>query len=287
MFIPPTGLCSPPADHTLYYVSWQWLWLQTLPETLGGGWLMTNAVPWLNGRFGARKNGAGIFAWHSMDGQRWTYCGTVATAAQFPTSGEGPNENDVAILADGRTVMVVFRIDDGVDGGKVDAKNYQASTSTDGGKTWATPHEMLDVNGRGIGVARPRLLMLGEGGLGGRNKSGGVEETAETTLGAGQVAPAPLLLSGGRLYTENTRDILLWVCWDGMGLAWNPFSISYQHNRLVSPSTLRFSADVNATSGRATTSYTSLLPVGSPSDRTAVLIYNGDTGMFAMTISVM
>jgi hypothetical protein len=59
--------------------------------------------------------------------------GTVARAAHFPTSGEGPNENDVVLLADGRTLMVVFRIDDGVDGGAVDAKNYQATTSTDAG----------------------------------------------------------------------------------------------------------------------------------------------------------
>lgn len=126
---------------------------------------MSNAVPWLNGKFGATQSGAGVYAWHSTDGQHWNYRGTVATTDQFPTSGEGPNENDVVLLADGRTLMVVFRIDDGVDGGKVEAKNYQAATSTNGGKTWTTPWEMVDVNGRGIGVARPRLLMLGgEGG---------------------------------------------------------------------------------------------------------------------------
>ena len=84
-------------------------------------------------------------------------------------------------------------------------------------------------------MARPRLLMLDDGGVG--------------------TKPGPLLLAGGRLYTEHTRDVLLWVCWDGMGRRWEPYSISYRHNLLVSPAALRFSADVNATTGRATTSY--------------------------------
>ena len=135
---------------------------------------------------------------------------------------------------------------------------------------------MNDTTGRGMGVARPRLLMLGAG-------------------------KGPLLLSGGRLLTEKTRDILLWVCWDGMGEnrtvpptadrgvkcargigacliptacykgllfaalpageKWDAISISYRHNLLVRPESLRFSLAVNATTGRATTSYTSLLPL--------------------------
>eukprot|EP01048_Picozoa_sp_COSAG05_P013428 COSAG05_NODE_1430_length_4910_cov_1.788609_3_plen_69_part_00 len=43
----------------------------------------------------------------------------------------------------------------------------------------------------------------------------------------------PLLMTGGRLFTENTRDILLWVSWDGTAQNWQTFSLSYQHNRLV------------------------------------------------------
>lgn len=93
----------------------------------------------------------------------------------------------------------------------------------------------------------------------------------------------PLLLSGGRLLTERTRDILLWVNWDGMGEVWEPHSISYQHNLRVTPAALQFSSAVNSTSGRATTSYTSLLPLGESS---ASLGYNGETGMFAMTLTV-
>ena len=87
----------------------------------------------------------------------------------------------------------------------------------------------------------------------------------------------------GRLFTENTRDILLWVSWDGTALNWQTFSLSYQHNRLVKDTALRFSAAVNSTSGRATTSYTSLLAID---EKTAVVIYNGETGIFAMRFTV-
>ena len=102
---------------------------------LRNGTLLTSAVPWLNGRFGATKSSAGIFAWHSTNGLRWTFRGTIALAAQFPTSGEGPNENDVTMLADGKTLLSIFRIDDGIDGGKVGAKNYRSVRSTDDGRT--------------------------------------------------------------------------------------------------------------------------------------------------------
>jgi hypothetical protein len=106
-------------------------------------------------------------------------------------------------------------------------------------------------------LSRPRLLLLSPNG--------------------------PLLLSGGRLYTEGTRDILLWVSWDGMGTEWHAHSLSYQHNLGVSPVDLRFSSAVNATTGRATTSYTSLLPLGGGQ---AAVVYNGETGIFAMTLGV-
>jgi len=55
----------------------------------------------------------------------------------------------------------------------------------------------------------------------------------------------------------------------------------YQHNRRVAPAALRFDAAVNVTTGRATTSYTSLLRLGGGR---ACLVYNGDTGIFAMEI---
>ena len=234
-----------------------WLHAGGTATAVDGGVVLTSAIPWLNGRFGATKENAGIYTWHSVDGMRWTYRGTLATAAQFPNSGEGPNENDLVLLSDGRTLFSVFRIDDGVDGGKVGAKNYRSVRSTDSGRSWSIPREMNDTVGRGMGVARPRMLMLGNG-------------------------KGPLLLSGGRLYTEHTRDILLWVCWDGMGQDWETYSLSYHHNALVKPA-LRFSDAVNSTSGRATTSYTSLLSIDSEN---AAVVYSGETGVFAMRVTV-
>ena len=68
-----------------------------------------------------------------------------------------------------------------------------------------------------------------------------------------------------------------------MGTAWQAYSISYHHNLGVQPADLRFSAAVNATTGRATTSYTSMLPLGGGQ---AAVVYNGDTGIFAMTLKV-
>ena len=223
----------------------------------GGGMVLTSAIPWMNGHFGATKTNAGVYAWHSNDGLHWKFRGTLATAQQFPSSGEGPNENDLVNLSDGKTLFAVFRIDDGVDGGKVGAKNYHSVTSTDDGTSWSRPREMNDTTGRGMGVARPRMLMLGNG-------------------------KGPLLLSGGRLYTEQTCDILLWVSWDGMGENWETYSLTYRHNSLVKPS-LRFSAAVNSTSGRATTSYTSLLAFDNDN---AIVVYNGETGIFAMRVTV-
>jgi hypothetical protein len=70
-----------------------------------------------------------------------------------------------------------------------------------------------------------------------------------------------------------------------MGTRWEPYSISYQHNRLVAPAALRFSAAVNATTGRATTSYTSLLRLDG--GRGACIVYNGETGIFAMELSIV
>jgi hypothetical protein len=116
--------------------------------------------------------------------------------------------------------MVVFRIDssDGVPPFCVAhhmPKNYHSSFSSDGGYTWTAPAAMHDINGRGMGTAFPRLLMLG-----------GEDGT-----------PKRLLLSGGRVYTEGIIDIEVWTNSDGMGRRWDQVhSISYQHNRLaVSP----------------------------------------------------
>ena len=81
---------------------------------------------------------------------------------------------------------------------------------------WTLPGAMHDINGRGMGTAYPRLLMLGGGDDG---------------------APKRLLLSGGRVFTDGVVDIEIWISSNGMGKIWDQVhSVSYQHNRhAVSP----------------------------------------------------
>jgi hypothetical protein len=185
----------------------------------------------------------------------------------------GPNEHDLTLLSDGKTLMVVTRIDGG-DGrppycaSQHTVKNYHSLFSTDGGTTWTKPTPMRDVTGRGIGTAYPRLLKVGN----------------------------TLLLSGGRLMTEGLIDIELWVNSDGMGKVWDQaHSISYQHNRNVVNPLHRLFWQVNTTdSTNSTTSYTSLVPV---SETEAVILYEchmvsgdpmkvGAHGAFSMKITV-
>ena len=52
-------------------------------------------------------------AFRSSDGYSWEYAGTILDAAGVPQSEEGPNQNDVVLLADGRTLLCVMRVDSG------------------------------------------------------------------------------------------------------------------------------------------------------------------------------
>ena len=117
-----------------------------------GSFVQTTVVPWLGGEFGTRAAAAGIFAWGSNDTLRWSFVGTVATAAQFPGSGEGPNEHSLALLADG-SLLVVLRMDggDGLRWGDHRTKNYHSSRSLDCARSWSRPVEMRDAGGRGMG----------------------------------------------------------------------------------------------------------------------------------------
>ena len=49
----------------------------------------------------------------SKDGYSWDYAGTILDAAGVPQSEEGPNQNDVVLLADNKTLLCVMRIDSG------------------------------------------------------------------------------------------------------------------------------------------------------------------------------
>ena len=138
-----------------------------------GRTLQTVTVPWLGGSEGAAKEDAGLYAFVSMDTLRWKQHSRIATMAQFPWSGEGPNENDIARLSNG-SLLVVFRIEGG-DGGLwvkpgpcpkwpnspgCAYRNYQRVVSTNEGSDWGAPVEIANA-----GCARPRLLALHGGAL--------------------------------------------------------------------------------------------------------------------------
>ena len=54
-----------------------------------------------------------VVAFRSKDGYIWEYAGTILDAAGVPQSEEGPNQNDVVLLADSRTLLCVMRVDSG------------------------------------------------------------------------------------------------------------------------------------------------------------------------------
>lgn len=92
------------------YVATPWVWYHDTPFYSGGKLSLTCC----NGSVVAYRTDNG--------GKTWSMVGEVANkqsliAAGFP-SEEGPNENDVVMLADGKTLLCVFRRDggDGVPG---------------------------------------------------------------------------------------------------------------------------------------------------------------------------
>lgn len=190
--------------------------------TLADGSLLLSAIVWWGGNGASATS---VLAFGSADGAAWTYLGTIADASAYPASQEGPNENALAALSDGRTVLCVLRLDAG-DGPQTHPyANYAAATSTDGGRTWTHGESIA------AGSARPRLLHLGADG-------------------AGAVAPAPLLLSGGRWHRGSYEgwDPLLWVGPSGTVASLSPaMSLSYWHNLLTPNASWRFTAAVNET----------------------------------------
>jgi hypothetical protein len=203
-----------------------------------GQYVMQANVLWNNvpvyHSYGRSWGPMSVVSFTSADGYAWDYGGVVANGTRdvqgnpFGPAGVehpvmiGPTESDIALLADGKTLLSVVRMDgdSGCFGAEVPPahrnanytvyRNYAASFSTNDGRSWTRPRPI-----EGTGCARPRLMRL----------SGG-----------------PLLLSGGRLCVENMTGIFLWVNEDGMGGFDEPasngtktfvrHSITAQHNRL-------------------------------------------------------
>lgn len=170
-----------------------------------------------------------IVVYHSLDGMDWQYLSTLADAHDYPASVEGPNEHDMAIAPDRKTLVAVVRLDAGDGARAIDGQcqppnylPYHRSTSRDFGKTWERLSPI-----RNAGCARPRLLVMG----------------------------SLLLLSGGRFRVDGrTSDVLLWVSRDGIGQHWKEYSLSYHHNTGVErgENVLRFNSRVNETCWRST-----------------------------------
>jgi len=136
-----------------------------------------------------------VLAFTSPDGLDWRYSGTVAAYNESRVYQEGPNECDVVLLKDGKTLFAVMRVDGG--DGRPDGRTLPliAATSTDGGVTWvpaATPKEMRS--------AWPRAAVLENGAL---------------------------------LVTTGRPGVDLFVSLDGMGRAWERHSLPTAHNQLV------------------------------------------------------
>lgn len=81
----------------------------TLPDKS----MLQTAIVWWGGN-DKYPLATSIVVFRSVDGGwRWDFRGIVANASQYANSQEGPNEHGAAILADGKTVMVLMRMDGG------------------------------------------------------------------------------------------------------------------------------------------------------------------------------
>ena len=117
----------------------------------------------------------------SRDGSNWTFTATIASAKDFPWSGEGANEGGAAILSDDKTIVVAMRMGGGDYSPAASCLgffDYHLSRSTDGGMKWSFPEPIA-----GAGAAMPNLLRVGKS----------------------------LVLSGGRMCGNATSDIFLWL----------------------------------------------------------------------------
>jgi hypothetical protein len=214
----------------------------------------TARAPYQNGTMAGRS----LVAWRSADGADWRFAGVITDAGEMmaePTRSLGGNseENDLALMADGRTVMVVMRTDGDCNCASATGHNecgiyreYFQSYSSDFGRSWSSATPIP-----GTGCARPRLLSLGVG--------------------------RPVLMSGGRRCVANETGLYLWINPSGMpNAAWERHSLSYAHNVGWSKahpddSSYLFDERINATNEFESQAYTSLMQIGA---NEAYVVYN-------------
>jgi hypothetical protein len=234
---------------------------------LTDGSLLLAAIVYWGAPSTSAPGATSVVALRSTDGgSTWTFRGTIADAATYPASMEGPNESALALLGDGATLAAVVRLDAG-DGKRAGAPGpyspYALIFSGDGGRTW-TPQGLI----AGAGCARPRLFAAGGGG----GDGGGA---------------APLLLSGGRWRAPGGGgggwEPRLWLNAAGDARDFEFYSVSYWHNALVKNASWRFTPAVNSSqSPRESQAYTSLLALdggAEPGVRTRRLAITYNAGL--------
>ena len=203
-----------------------------------------------------------LVAFRSVDGGRnFDFLAVMVNHTAMRWSAYGPNEHSLALLADNKTLMAVFRPDtDGMcPGGPEPYRFYYQTYSTDVGKTWSTPSPINNV-----GCVRPRMLRLSSGPV---------------LLTGGRLCPNLIVDSGAssevidcwpKNRTRGTGGIFLWVNHDGMaaapghsppgganGTEWEAHCLSSIHNfGWKGDPTLLFSADTNSET------YNSVVPLG-------------------------
>lgn len=136
-----------------------------------------------------------VVAFASKDGMQWNYTSTVGAYDVTRVYQEGPNECDIALLRDNKTLWAVMRVDGGDGHPSHRTLPMLHATSTDSGRTWskATP---LPPDMRS---SKPSATVLGNGAL---------------------------LVSAGR------PGLDLFISRDGFGDSWERHSIPTIHNRL-------------------------------------------------------
>ena len=117
-----------------------------LPPSAGGGYLAVVAV-FLQGNETKTFSGHfSILAFRSEDALKWEYVATIVRGDDNKQK-LGPTEPDLAVLADGVTVMCVLRLDGDGACASDSYRYYHQSYSRDGGRTWTAPSP---INGTGI-----------------------------------------------------------------------------------------------------------------------------------------
>ena len=189
-----------------------------------------------------------VVAFRSDDAKHWSFLSFVAQKVDMDwPSEEGPNECDITLLKDNRTLFAVMRTDGGDSEPHHYHRSYATSLSTDHGHSWSRA-KLLPL---GMGAAFPRATTLADG----------------TIVISGGRSPPGRLAAG---------PLNVWASFDGYGKTWGAFGIPAAHNHLMVDTGERFcEAYVHATSSTGweeSSCYTSISSLGFDASSQAVAL---------------